>query len=495
MQNRFSFFLSIILLFVVVAYAPFLRLAKVPVMVRAESEVRKLVGWAWGGDRPTGSALTYNDDGAVGGIGWVSFSCESDPECSDDYGVEIGGDGHLSGFAWSRNFGWIQFGGLSGFPDGSSPSAGNARLVENGSDGYLTGWARLVARDEENWDGWISLRGPNYGVKKVGEQLQGFSWGGPDGLGWMDWSPQTGVIEVEDEDPCFGGVCIEDKSALDDSVCVANVDTVDVNEGPVTYTATPVEGGEETDPSEYAYEWSGDEVADEQTPENSYTLSSGFNLYSPHDKQVYVKISRETDEETIETTVECQKVAVEPFDYRLQAQKEVVSVVQGGRKEKNAIIVGSGEGPKKPVTLSFSGVPDGVTISYSASEAACAPNCSQPILISASTEAPQGEFLITVKGSPKGYDTNEEDRVVRQTDFKIKIYEQGDGTCTTPDRQIVAPSNDFYTYYTAVRQSGGCDSKTLRCDKNDGWVKEDGEKDDWGSTYKYLTCNPTLQEF
>jgi len=91
-----------------------------------------------------------------------------------NYGVNLDGSNNLVGYAWSSNIGWIQFGGLAGFPTGGGTQAQNANL--NGVN--LKGWAKALAADGNGWDGWISLSGSQYSVDKSGTNFVGYAWGG-----------------------------------------------------------------------------------------------------------------------------------------------------------------------------------------------------------------------------------------------------------------------------------------------------------------------------
>ena len=66
-----------------------------------------------------------------------------DEGCDDsNYKVTIKPDKSLEGYAWSDAVGWIQFGGLSGFP--IATTSGNAHIEGN----KVVGWARVVNGDD-----------------------------------------------------------------------------------------------------------------------------------------------------------------------------------------------------------------------------------------------------------------------------------------------------------------------------------------------------------
>ncbi len=176
------------------------------------SALQNMSGYAWGGDwtdQNNNGIQELNPNNVpyepTGGVGWISFNCTSGGNCgSNDYGVNIEANGDLVGYAWSSNYGWLKFGGLGGFPSWTGVSTGNARLNGN----QLEGWARFCAGAADpiscdgtvsnpsngGWDGWLSLKGPGYGVTLEPSTgiLSGFAWGGNDGgkniVGWVNFS-------------------------------------------------------------------------------------------------------------------------------------------------------------------------------------------------------------------------------------------------------------------------------------------------------------------
>ena len=171
-------------------------------------------GYAWGADNWVDSNMDAIDqsnedimnapnDAGPGGMGWLSFNCTTDPGgCnSSNYGVNIDASGNITGYAWSSNYGWLQFGGLSGFPTGNGTTAANATLTGNA----VTGWARFCSvaanpatcsgntvsnSSNGGWDGWVSLSGTGYGVTTniAGTILTGYAWGGSDVVGWINFT-------------------------------------------------------------------------------------------------------------------------------------------------------------------------------------------------------------------------------------------------------------------------------------------------------------------
>jgi len=181
-------------------------------------------GWAWSEN-----------------IGWISFNstnCDSDGdgitdtgnysqcptgESIGDYGVHIAPDGVFSGYAWSENIGWISFNeeDLSGCPQ--EPCKAEINLTS----GEVSGWARALAPvgDPEGggWDGWIHLRGTNYGVKlnPSTREFEGWAWGGDDAsstavIGWISFnhlncdSDNNGVSDQGNYSQCPIGKPVSD---------------------------------------------------------------------------------------------------------------------------------------------------------------------------------------------------------------------------------------------------------------------------------------------
>jgi len=141
-------------------------------------------GWAWSEN-----------------IGWISFNNNTTGGESVNYGVNIGSDRIFSGYAWSENIGWISFNQaeLSGCPSGACLAKVDLSSHE------VSGWARALAPVGDpqagGWDGWISLRGSNYGVEinNTSHQFEGWAWGGDDSdstavIGWISFNcnnPET----------------------------------------------------------------------------------------------------------------------------------------------------------------------------------------------------------------------------------------------------------------------------------------------------------------
>lgn len=167
-------------------------------------------GWAWSEN-----------------IGWISFNstnCDNSPEdgvtdnakysqCPvgmiiSDYGVNVDftsgpNSGKLSGYAWSENIGWIDFAPLGPYPLSPNYSAcldlpGSGQVCDGVGDYKLSGWVRALAASSAqsgDWDGWLKLSGPGYGVSlsTTTEEMEKWSWGGDDTsteavIGWISFN-------------------------------------------------------------------------------------------------------------------------------------------------------------------------------------------------------------------------------------------------------------------------------------------------------------------
>jgi len=183
------------------------------------STLDNISGYGWGAsyvdDNPANGGQDLPNE-ETGGMGWLSFNCISGGNCgSADYGVNVDAAGNITGYAWSSNYGWLKFGGfdVTDFPTGGGTIAENAKV--NLGNGQVTGWARFcsVAANSAlctgtvptivngGWDGWVSLRGTNYGVTLTGNAFSGYAWGGDDNgknvVGWIDFS-QVDYFPVTD---------------------------------------------------------------------------------------------------------------------------------------------------------------------------------------------------------------------------------------------------------------------------------------------------------
>lgn len=133
---------------------------------------------AGSGDNVSGWAWSEN-------IGWISFNCINQGTCGTvNYGVNIDTNGKFSGYTWSENIGWLTFNEsqLTGCP--STPCWAKVSL----GNGEVSGWARALAYGD-GWDGWLRLRGTNYGVSwnSSTKELEGWAWS--DGvIGWLSFN-------------------------------------------------------------------------------------------------------------------------------------------------------------------------------------------------------------------------------------------------------------------------------------------------------------------
>ena len=154
-------------------------------------------------------------------IGWIKMNSCADQDFNgvedncvlvggQNWGVTInnggtmGGQGTLSGYAWSDNIGWINFGGLTG-PNGSGPVA---TMTLSGNTGTFSGWAKAINGGAANsgYEGWVSLAGANYlspttggtgGVtyNKSAGKIVGYAWGG-DVIGWIQFGGASTFANV-----------------------------------------------------------------------------------------------------------------------------------------------------------------------------------------------------------------------------------------------------------------------------------------------------------
>lgn len=137
-------------------------------------------GWLWGGGAGP-------NDGTNTNVGWISIN-NTNQGGATNYGVNIpSGNGDVTGYAWSENIGWISFNAADTASCPQNP-CGAVRVVGNN----IKGWARIMSIPQAGanaggWQGWISLSGPQYGVKiNADNTLTGYGWS--DELGWIDFS-------------------------------------------------------------------------------------------------------------------------------------------------------------------------------------------------------------------------------------------------------------------------------------------------------------------
>ncbi|MEK7556550.1 MAG: hypothetical protein AAB538_01080, partial [Patescibacteria group bacterium] len=159
-----------------------------------------LSGWAWSET-----------------IGWISFN-STNQNTATNYGVKVAANGDISGYAWAEHIGWISFNETAGCP--TAPCAPKF----NKATGAVSGWAKALAGGtvgSGGWDGWIHLRGSNYGVTASGCNWDGYAWGS-DIVGWIHFkgtnyevvgsgeacsnsSPSATNLSVSQPDYCVSG--------------------------------------------------------------------------------------------------------------------------------------------------------------------------------------------------------------------------------------------------------------------------------------------------
>lgn len=174
-------------------------------------------GFAWGGGATTNGA-------GYDGTGWFSFNNLSDGSATD-YGVNIPttGNGNLSGYAWSENYGWLSFNNAD--LTGCVPALSQAKRTGNA----ITGGARILgikdavsAGNAGGFDGCISLSGasPAYGVSISGASLAGYGWSSD--LGWISFTGVTnGPVSCSNSannpptcDQCPDGLAYQSQSCV-----------------------------------------------------------------------------------------------------------------------------------------------------------------------------------------------------------------------------------------------------------------------------------------
>lgn len=123
-------------------------------------------------------------------IGWINFN-------GSNYGVNINTNGTFNGYAWSENIGWIDFAPAGPYPASPNypaclefPGAGQAC---DGIGNYnVGGWVRALSYGG-GWDGWIKLRGSNYGlsINSSTGDFSGYAWS-DSVVGWINFNSGGG---------------------------------------------------------------------------------------------------------------------------------------------------------------------------------------------------------------------------------------------------------------------------------------------------------------
>lgn len=164
----------------------------------------------------------------AGGMGWLSFNCTTDPNdpgCTNSYGVNLDATtGAMTGYAWSDNFGWVEFGiGCPSWYAGAKVGGTtylNNQICDVGSKLIGTdvlGWAKVLSASDAGansggWDGWISLSKYNdqssaagiqlttydYGVSydETAKKLVGYAWGDIN-TGWLDFYDVPANVNID----------------------------------------------------------------------------------------------------------------------------------------------------------------------------------------------------------------------------------------------------------------------------------------------------------
>jgi hypothetical protein len=179
--------------------------------------------WLWGGseDAQMAGYAMGTADGNESGVGWVSMDCAKDGKggatcATSNYVVDADINGKLSGYGWSDNVGWIDFGGsncttVCPAPAGkycaascANPSGGSqAEVIKNTGTGATSGWARIVGIAQETVNtkygnnsgvdaalaGWISVQsdalGDAYGWNGENQNNPPVITNYANGSGWM----------------------------------------------------------------------------------------------------------------------------------------------------------------------------------------------------------------------------------------------------------------------------------------------------------------------
>lgn len=172
-----------------------------------KAQAAPVTGWLWGGGAEPDGVAPW--DGTNTNVGWISanrLNCDSNGDGTTDtgnyancpvglpvttdnnYRLDIPSSGNVTGYAWSENIGWIDFN-----PPGPYPAAPNSSATKNGD--YLEGWARIMsipqnAGNNGGWEGWIKMKGSNYGVQisKMDGTGNNPTYAWSDELGWIDFS-------------------------------------------------------------------------------------------------------------------------------------------------------------------------------------------------------------------------------------------------------------------------------------------------------------------
>jgi len=234
--------------------------------------------------------------------GWVSFNstnCDSDgngitdtgnfAQCPvgdaiSDYGVNIDGNGKLSGYAWSEHIGWITFNesDLSGCPQGTCRAKINPPGQLGNSDVDIEGWARALAY-AGGWDGWLKF--------DHGESNEPYIDVNGDWHGWAWGSDVVGWISFDGTDPDAGGAYNVTLGGVNNPPSASGLGVVKGD-----YCATPAHyfSWTYTDPNgddESQFQFQVDNNSDFSSPEIDRTQTGTWSSGDSNNQTVIVTIS------------------------------------------------------------------------------------------------------------------------------------------------------------------------------------------------------------
>ena len=233
----YAFFVLILSVFLI-TIVNFYYVEKYTKMTEASSS-DPFLGYAW------------SSNAANQGVGWISFNnCDTFGVCGPiDYGINTTYDPaqplriNLTGYAWSGDslrtnpppagFGWLKFGGLAGFPVDADNVQADAYIDLTGlpfnsgpQEAPIYGWARFCAGAANpatclggtnstagGWDGWVQLRGSNFGLKISDDpitnkcEIMDWAWGGTDAgsFGEAQLNANAGWISFNSANANSGG--------------------------------------------------------------------------------------------------------------------------------------------------------------------------------------------------------------------------------------------------------------------------------------------------
>jgi hypothetical protein len=294
----------------------------------------------------------------------------------------------------------------------------------------VQGWARALATG--SWDGWISLRGTNYGVGLSGTTFSGFAWGG-NVIGWLSFNCTD------------GGTC----ATASYSVILTGDASLDVKSGGVTIVGNPaVPYG--TAPT---FEWT---LTNIPSATCSVTKTAGGTTFAPING---ITSSGSSVGNSLTTTggashtysIDCTNptiskqvsftVAPQPAGFSLgSADTAKIQFLASGAADSQikTIFVSPSGGFSNPVTISVTGVspapPGGTNFTYSLGGSAFMANPPAVILtnpystgttiqvrVSKEITAP---YSVTLTGTASGYPNSIKTIIVDPTSFDPTFEER-----------------------------------------------------------------------